>query len=404
MGPMSPNPRHEHGDARSRCRIRGDPDVLIAGAGPAGSVAALVLARAGARVQLVDRARFPRTKLCGDTINPGSLSILRRLGLRETVVARSLPIEGMLVTGVGGVGVRARYRRNGTAVEGRAITRRELDALLLAAAIGAGAQFEEGVTVHGPFAHAEESRPRVRGLELRGRGGRTVRQPARITIAADGRRSIVAAALGLTRVPGRPRRWVVGGYFAGVTGLSARGEMHVRRDHYVGVAPVPGGLANVCVVSSLRAPFAHPGSLLAHVLATDPLLRDRFTGAHRVSPVSSMGPLAVDASTAGMPGLLLAGDAAGFIDPITGDGIRFALRGGELAARAALEMLETGRQDGASRLARWRAVEFGSKWRFNRAVRVLVGSPAGVAVGSFGAAVCPWALRRMIAYAGDVPW
>ena len=382
--------------------MRADPDVLIAGAGPAGSAAALVLARAGARVQLVDRARFPRDKLCGDTINPGSLSILQRLGLRETVVARSLPIEGMLVTGVGGVGVCARYRQDGNAVEGRAITRRELDAVLLTAALEAGAQFEEGVTVRGVVAHAGEGRPRVRGLELRGRTGRTVRQPARITIAADGRRSVVGAALGLTRVPRRPRRWVVGGYFAGAAGLSACGEMHVRRDHYVGVAPVPGGLANVCVVSGLRAPFAHPGSLLEHVLTTDPLLRDRFAGADRVSPVSSMGPLAVDASTAGVPGLLLAGDAAGFIDPMTGDGVRFALRGGELAARAALETLETGRQDGASRLASLREAEFGGKWRFNRAVRILVGSPAGVTIGSLGAAVCPWALRRMIAYAGDV--
>src|SRR5215204_137217 len=75
-------------------------DVLIAGAGPAGAIAALVLARAGVRVTLVDRARFPRDKLCGDTINPGALNILRRLGI-EHVTDGGLPVRGMLVSGDG---------------------------------------------------------------------------------------------------------------------------------------------------------------------------------------------------------------------------------------------------------------------------------------------------------------
>ena len=66
-------------------------DVLIVGAGPAGAVAATVLARAGARVRIVDRATFPRDKLCGDTVNPGTLALLRRLGLAAAIDARGLP-------------------------------------------------------------------------------------------------------------------------------------------------------------------------------------------------------------------------------------------------------------------------------------------------------------------------
>ncbi len=84
-------------------------DVLIVGAGPAGAVAATVLARAGVRVRLLDRAAFPRDKLCGDTINPGTLAILRRLGLAGGIEPRGLPIDGMIVTGEGGVAVEARY-------------------------------------------------------------------------------------------------------------------------------------------------------------------------------------------------------------------------------------------------------------------------------------------------------
>ena len=74
-------------------------DVLIVGAGPAGSVAATVLARAGARVRLVDRASFPRDKLCGDTLNAGTLAILSRLRLAAAVERLGLRLDGMMVTG-----------------------------------------------------------------------------------------------------------------------------------------------------------------------------------------------------------------------------------------------------------------------------------------------------------------
>src|SRR5438045_7553920 len=84
-------------------------DVLVVGAGPAGSIAALVLARAGVRVRLVDRARFPREKLCGDTLNPGTLAILDRLGIAAPIRARALAISGMTISGPGGTVVSADY-------------------------------------------------------------------------------------------------------------------------------------------------------------------------------------------------------------------------------------------------------------------------------------------------------
>src|SRR5436190_10394277 len=102
-------------------------DVIVCGAGPAGSVAATVLARGGARVLLVDRARFPRDKLCGDTINPGTIAILRRLGLMERFESGALPVDGMIVTGERDVRVRAAY---GDGARGLAIPRRTLDAAL----------------------------------------------------------------------------------------------------------------------------------------------------------------------------------------------------------------------------------------------------------------------------------
>ncbi len=182
-------------------------EVLIAGAGPAGSVAALILARAGVRVLLVDRARFPRDKLCGDTVNPGSLAILQRLGLDEGLERRSLRLDGMIVTGESGARVRGAY---GQGRAGRAIRRRDLDAGLVAAAIEAGARFEQGVQVSEAIVFEGPRGPEVRGALLIGRDGRRLRMPALVTIAADGRRSALAFGLGLARHPRWPRRWAAG--------------------------------------------------------------------------------------------------------------------------------------------------------------------------------------------------
>ncbi|MEX1129340.1 MAG: FAD-dependent monooxygenase [Vicinamibacterales bacterium] len=367
-------------------------DVVIAGAGPAGAVAALVLARANVRVLLLDRATFPRSKLCGDTINPGALAILARLGLGETTRG-GVPIAGMIVTGEPATCVRGLYPE-GTA--GISLTRRVLDARLVEAAAAAGAHIKEDVLVRGPLTdHAGT----VTGLDVLTRGGA---EPVhgRIVIAADGRFSRVARALRLSKSAPAPRRWALGGYFDGATGLGNCGEMHVRAGRYIGVAPVPGELANVCLVTADRRTLRETGALPA-ALASDPLLRGRFAHARLIEPPVLLGPLAVDARAAGTAGLLLAGDAAGFVDPMTGDGLRFAFRGGELAALHALEALAHGWRDAHVRLQTARVAEFGPKWRFNRALRTLVGAPRAVRAAGIAARLSPPMLRRVIRYAGD---
>jgi menaquinone-9 beta-reductase len=374
-------------------------EVLIAGAGPAGSTAAIVLARAGVRVLLVDRARFPRDKLCGDSLNPGTLALLGRLGVREAVDREGLRIEGMVVTGDTGVAVRGDYPAG---LHGRTLSRRTLDQLLLDAAAAAGAQIELGARVTGPLFDDVAAGGVVRGAIIEARG-RRVRIPAALTIAADGRRSTLALSTALLRHPARPRRWAVGAYFEGVAGLEPRGEMHVRPRRYIGVAPLPGGLANVCLVTPERRGFDRPAELLEGVVARDPLLSARFASARRVTAPISLGPLAVDAVSAGMPGLLLAGDAAGFVDPMTGDGMRFAVQGAMLAADAALRFLEEPHLRPHARLLHERRRQFATKLRFNRALRALVGSTTGVRAGAVVATVTPALLRRIVAAAGDVP-
>jgi flavin-dependent dehydrogenase len=375
-------------------------DVLIVGAGPAGAVAAIVLARAGVRVRLIDREAFPRDKLCGDTINPGTLGMLRRLGQAAAVEQRGLPIDGMIVTGEGGIAVEGRYPRD---QRGLAISRRDFDAMLLEHAVAAGAAFDciavREALVDGGM---------VRGI-VAGNGARHQLQ-ARVVLAADGRRSTLAFGLRLARHPPRPKRWAIGAYFEDPI-RSTFGEMHIRRGRYIGVAPLGGGISNVCLVlpwsggvaraESRTCDFRDPPGLLRNAIAAEPVLRNRFGGRPPVRSPIMLGPLAVDVGRGDMDGLVLAGDAAGFIDPMTGDGLRFAVRGGELAAAAALDALAHGWSGVHARLRAAREREFASKWRFNRTLRALVSSGPGVRAASVGARLAPGIVRRLIVEAGD---
>ena len=371
-------------------------DVLVVGAGPAGSAAALVLARAGVQVRLVDRARFPREKLCGDTLNPGAMSILDRLGIGAAVRDRGQAITGMTVSGPGGACVTADYPAG---LQGAAITRRELDLMLVEAAARAGARVEAGVIVRAPLIGDK----RLSGVRIAA-GTSDHDAYARIVIAADGRHSKVAFHLGLAKFAMAPKRWAFGAYFIDVDGMTSRGEMHIRPDGYVGLSTLSGGVTNVCIVrelrTSLRAHRINPEDVIADMVLRDPHLQERFARARQVSDVVSLGPLAIDTKAAGCPGLLLAGDAAGFIDPMTGDGLRFALRGGELAAEAALRELETNEVSHRT-LAANRQREFGGKWRVNRSLRWLAASPRSLGAVSALSAYWSSPIQRLIGVAGD---
>jgi flavin-dependent dehydrogenase len=326
----------------------------------------------------------------------------------------------MIVTGENGVSIHGRYPAG---LHGRAMVRRDLDAGLLQHALDAGCQFDDGLAVRGAMVTEHRGTRLITGVAVP--GGSTLRAP--VTIAADGRRSTLAFGLGLARHPEQPRRWAIGAYFENVAphavgprsdagpcpgpasgpsvaGRSRFGEMHVRTRRYLGLAPVPGGLTNVCLVQPSHpgdAALRDPTSAMLRAIAADPGLRTRFEDARLVAPPTVLGPLAVDASAAAIDGLLLAGDAAGFIDPMTGDGLGFAVRGGELAARAALQALEHGWPGVHRRLAIDRHRAFRGKWRFNRALRALVSSPLAVRAAALGATVAPGVLRAVIARAGD---
>jgi flavin-dependent dehydrogenase len=374
-------------------------DVVVAGAGPAGSIASLLLARAGARVLLIDRETFPRDKLCGDTVNPGCLRFLATLGLSGGILERGRALVGMLVSGPS----RQQRAEYGPGIEGKLIRRKDLDLWLLERAIAAGVRFESGLRARDVLASSGQTGRMVNGLVVAQRRSSQVSAlPARIVIAADGVHSAIARAAGLVVLHRAARRWAFGVYATGVAGLSNVGEMHVRSHAYIGIAPFDETLANVCVVTQGSPRAVRPLNVIRSAIDGDGSLRARFASARFVERPRVLGPLAADRGNVGLEGLLLAGDAAGFVDPMTGDGLHLAARGAALAADAARYALETGDRTGAvTRLAESRTRVLSRKIRFNRLIRRVSQSQAAISLIATGAIVAPSMFRRVVCYAGD---
>ncbi|HEX5437685.1 MAG TPA: NAD(P)/FAD-dependent oxidoreductase [Gemmatimonadaceae bacterium] len=361
-----------------------DTDVIIAGAGPAGCSTAWALARAGVRVLLLDRARFPREKPCAEYLSPQASGILAQMGaLARCEDAGAAQLAGMIVRAPSGSIMRGDFAADhgfrGFRDRGLALRRLLLDAILLDCARAAGACVEEGVRVSDILVDA---RGRVRGVAAMRGDGQVCERLAPVVIGADGLRSVVARRLGLARRARWPRRLALIAHYRGVSGVASHGEMHVERDGYVGIAAVDDGLINVAVVVPAARAHALSGNPAAFVdawLAARPHLAPRFLKAQRVSPVRVTGPFASHARRACAPGAALVGDAADFFDPFTGEGIYAALRGGELLAPAVVRALDASDNTRAdAELAtydRRRRTEFGGKWKVERLVGLAVGLP-----------------------------
>ena len=291
---------------------------------------------------VLDRARFPRPKPCGDYLNPGCASVLDRLGARGAVAGAAVPVAGMRIVAPDGTQAATMF----SAGSGLAVTRAALDHLLLANAAAAGATVIEDASV----VRLDRDALRIRVTAERVRGQtRSEQYHAPLVIGADGLRSKVASMIGAGDPP-RRGRFTIGGYVEGLTPVAGAdrhpfGELHLAADRYCGAAYLPDGLANVTIALGQRALRAWRGSLEAHywaALRAFPGLAGRVSNARLVGGLRTSGPLAFWRRGAVDPRVLLAGDAAAFIDPMTGQGVYLALRGGELAAEAAARALDRG--------------------------------------------------------------
>jgi geranylgeranyl reductase family protein len=323
-------------------------DVLVIGGGPAGSATAALLAGAGRDVLLVDRARFPRPKACAEYLSPGAVAILARLGvLSQLSPAVGCLLRGMEIRSPGGTRFLVEYRDGAQSKQSLAVPRYDLDAALLNVARERGAHVREGFRV----TKLLRSDGLLRGVAGYNSAGDVSTAQARLVVGADGAHSIVARTLRLRRPVRWPRRLGLVTHLAGVPWSHDYGEMHVGRRGYVGVAPVGDDLVSVGLVRPLpRRRLGPAETALMSALAEYPELAARLRAGRRIEPVRGIGPLAYGVRSCSGSGYALVGDAAGFFDPFTGEGIFRALRGAEILARVVDRALESG--DGPIQLGR----------------------------------------------------
>jgi flavin-dependent dehydrogenase len=311
--------------------------VLVVGGGPAGSATALLLAERGWAVRLVDKARFPRPKVCGEYLSPEAARLLDRLGVLDAVeAAGARPLVGMRLVAPDGRVLVGRYGPAGPFRGYRdhalALPRERLDGILLERARGRCEVWERH-RVTGLLLEGE----RVAGARAEDPAGRPLTLPARLVVGADGRASVVARRLGLVR-PHRLRRLALVQDVAGVEAPGDMAEVHVWPPDYAILNPVAPDHVNLSLVVPLRDARPHRGRLpafFAERLGRLPHLGPRLRGRRPVGPLTAMGPLAYRVAPPARGGVALVGDATGFYDPFTGEGLFAALRSAELLAEVA---------------------------------------------------------------------
>ncbi|MBO0680572.1 NAD(P)/FAD-dependent oxidoreductase [Mycolicibacterium sp. S2-37] len=272
-------------------------DLLVAGGGPAGLATALYGARAGLEVVVVERRSGTLDKACGEGMMPHTVAHLERLGVAP---------PGEPLRGIAYIDGKQRIDANFRTGCGRGVRRTVLHAALREAASDAGVR-----TVHGDVGGVSQDATSVQAAGLR----------ARYLAAADGLHSPIRRALGLSQPCRGPRRWGIRRHVH-IAPWSDRVEVHWAAGSEAYVTPVADDCVGIAILSSGRGGFDHH-------LAEFPTLADRI-GGHSHGPDRAAGPLRQKARSRTAGRVLLVGDAAGYIDALTGEGLGLAFGGAEL--------------------------------------------------------------------------
>lgn len=321
-----------------------NPDAIVVGGGLAGAVTALELARRGLGSLVVDRAVFPRDKPCGEGLLPHGVDALATLGLADVLDAIAAPPFRGIRFRCGDVAATGDFPDDAV---GRGVCRLRLDA----AVRDAVARHPDVELAHGRVLDVTPADGRMR---VRLDGGTMLEAP--VVVGADGARSTVRRCLGLDRPPPRRGRFALRGHFelpAG-TPLPDRVELTVAGGFELYVTPVAPALVGVAAIVEQETMAADGGTAatrLAALVARVPAVADRLAGARLVDRVLACGPLRVRARAVARDRVVLVGDAAGYVDAITGEGMSLAFRTASLAADAIAAI----RHDGTAPDAAWRA-------------------------------------------------
>ena len=380
-----------------------DADVIVVGAGPSGSTAAYYLAQAGLNVLLIEKSRFPRDKVCGDGLTPRAVKSLVAMGVDVSEEAGWLRNKGLRVIG-GGLRLQLEWPELGNwPGYGLVRTRASLDEQLARRAQAAGAKLLEGTTVTGPVlddsgrivgvettAEVEEkskSRSRFDNAERVHGSGVTYR--ARVVVAADGNSSRLSVAMGLRKRDDRPMGVAVRTYYTSPRHKDDYLESWL--DLWDGDRLLPGygwifgmgdGTSNVGLgMLNTSDAFGKTDyrELLKRWLRSMPE-EWGYVEENRTEPVRGAAlPMGFNRTPHYHKGLLLAGDAAGMVNPFNGEGIAYAMESGELLARVVAQALARPTRAEAERVLRSYPEElqaaYGRYYTLGRVFVQLLGKP-----------------------------
>ena len=343
-----------------------DADVIVVGAGPSGSTVAYYLAQAGLNVLLIEKSRFPRDKVCGDGLTPRAVKSLVAMGVDVSEEAGWLRNKGLRVI-AGGMRLELDWPElSSWPGYGLVRTRASLDEQLARRAQSAGAKLLEGTTVTGPVlddygrivgvettAETEEtsktSKIRSRSDNSERLSGSSRAYRARVVVAADGNSSRLSVAMGLRKRDDRPMGVAVRTYYTSPRHKDDYLESWL--DLWDGDGLLPGygwifgmgdGTSNVGLgMLNTSDAFGHTDyrELLKRWLKSMPE-EWGYVEENRTEPVRGAAlPMGFNRTPHYYKGLLLAGDAAGMVNPFNGEGIAYAMESGELLARVVAQAL-----------------------------------------------------------------
>jgi flavin-dependent dehydrogenase len=384
-----------------------DADVIVVGGGPAGSTTAGLLAERGWRVLLLERSRFPRGKPCGECLNPGAVAALGRLGVLDRVASSSAPIRGWDVHC--GSGTTASGRFGPDVEDGLALPRSVLDEALLETARLRGVDIRERIRVMGV---APANRFGVVSAHAVEGNGRPAVFSSKLIVGADGLRSMVARSIGAVRRGPRLRKASITFHVRGSGPPDDRGRLHLSNLGTVGLAPLERGSSPDDASRLWNLTVVAPKSMARQVLVGPPeevarkaLLRvapEWQSASARLEGAWGSGPFDWPGTATPARGVVLVGDAAGYFDPLTGQGIYRALRSAELAAVAVDSALrEGGRQRSLLQYGRKVRGEFFAARQLQRCIDLVVASPRLRALLLGHLAKAPGVLDALVRVIGD---
>lgn len=363
-----------------------NPEILISGAGPGGTIAAITLAKAGIPVLLVDRETFPRDKICGDALSGKVVEVLRKLDSTILDRLQASPIQ------VGSWGVdfyapnrkllhvpfKTNYIKTDRA-PGFLTTRLNFDHFLVE-------EVRKYPLITLLERHELKTFERVGNEWKIGFRNQNEVRSVKLIIAADGAQSAFARKVGNIQVEKNHYCGGVRAYYEGVTGMDPDNfiELHFIDDvlpGYFWIFPLPDGKANVGLgmrsdkISKKKIDLK---KLMERIVSSDPVISKRFSQARRLDDIKGFGlPLGSKKRPISGDGYMLIGDAASLIDPFTGEGIGNAMMSGWMAGKRAAEAIKTGRTDAAT-LRNYDVEVYGRLWselRLSKVMQEMVNFP-----------------------------